>query len=149
MGSRVKLFLLPVFFLLIYSSVIYSQKVPVYEMIGKRVKSVTNTYGKPVHRDKSDPTLECLFYQTKTLRMVFVAGKTGVFQAESTRGLNSSNSAKKHLSAIIAGCIEKGINVDTLNAEDYKISNDKMRAEVTLFQNSYSKKYEVRVKATR
>ena len=93
------------------------------------------------------PPIECLFYQSKFLRMVFVGSKDGIFQAESCRSLNSNSSAKKHLTDIIAGCIEKGIKVDTLNAEDFKISTTKMRAEITLFKNTYSNKYEVRIKA--
>lgn len=149
MGSRVNQSILPAIFLFVFCSVIYSQSVPVYEMIGKRVSSVTNTYGKPAHSDKSDPTLECMFYQTQTLRMVFVADKDGVFQAESTRSLNSSGSAKSHLDEIIRGCLAKEMTVDTLNAEDFKAVGDNVKAEITLFQNSYSKKYEVRVKATK
>ena len=147
MGSRVNLIFILVFFLLICGDVILSQDIPVYEMIGKKISTVVNTYGKPDHRDNSSPPIECLFYQSKYLRMVFVGDKDGIFQAESCRSLNSESSAKSHLRDIISGCIEKSIKVDTLNTEDFKISTTQMRAEVTLFKNSYSNKYEVRIKA--
>lgn len=149
MGSRQKITAMFAAFLFIFCSVVNSQNVPVYEMIGKKVNSVINAYGKPAHRDKSDPTLECLFYQTSNLRMVFVSGSEGVFQAESTRSLNSAGSAKNHLDDIIKGCLEKEMKVDTINSEDFKISGDNIRAEITLFKNSYSNKYEVRIKATK
>ena len=149
MKSRLGFFAILFTFLFIFTSVSYSQSVPVYKMIGKSAKTVTNTYGNPAHRDKSDPLLECMFYQTKNLRMVFVSGKDGVFQAESTRLLNSSNSAKSHLDDILKGCIEAGMEVDTLNPDDYKASSMDARAEITLFKNTYSQKYEVRVKATK
>lgn len=149
MKSKLGFFALLFIFLFISTSVGYSQSVPVYKMIGKSAKAVTNTYGKPIHSDKSDPLLECMFYQTKTLRMVFVAGKDGVFQAESTRLLNSDNSARSHLDDILQGCLAEGMEIDTLNPDDYKVSSSEARAEVTLFKNTYSQKYEVRVKATK
>lgn len=139
----------PVILFFVLNTNIYSQKVPVFEMIGKKINTVINTYGKPQHRDNSNPVMECLFYQSKDLRMVFVGDNEGVYQAESTKPYSSQSSAMANISSLLADCLAKSIKVDTVNEEDFKITGKEFSADVTLFQNASSKKFEVRIKAGR
>ena len=59
--------------------------------IGKKQSDVIKKYGNPVHQDNSNPDMLCMFYQSGTNSMIFVANAQGVYQAEA----NVSYSAEK------------------------------------------------------
>ena len=146
--SRLAKIILPLFFIL-FSTSIHSQELDVYNMIGLKLNSVIKKYGKPIHQDRSNPEMECIFYKTKISQKIFVSNREGIFQAEGTHCYNNRAKAMNAIKTIIRGNLKKGNTVDTLNAIKFEFITDKTKVTLSLFENSNSKEYEVRMKARR
>lgn len=134
------------FFLLLPNSVL-SQNIEVFNYIGKSMNTAVNNYGKPAHQDRADPAMECVFYKTKTHQIVFVANKEGIYQAEGSKYYGNRPSATKALDKIISSSIKKGFVCDTVSVTEFNIEKKGVAADICLYENVGSKKFEVRVKA--
>ena len=141
--KRLKLFLL---LLLIPTSLLAQDKL-VYNMIGKKISAVPATYGKPTYHDKSTPAMECIFYKSKTIRMVFVGNKEGIYQAEMCTTITNAGRAKGVFDRIIAKSIKKGFTADTLSTDVITLKRPGTNVDLSLFHNTYVKQYEINLKA--
>lgn len=147
--KRQSLCLLILLTLLLFPQQLLSQKHHVEEMIGKKLSEVTAVYGKPVHQDKSNPAMICVFYQNQTEQKTFVANQSGVFQAEVNLKFDNKSKANQMISDYISQCQKNGFVSDTLNVNEFNISKTGTRVNLSLFENNYSKKYEVKIKAVK
>lgn len=136
-------------FVLILPENILSQQTSVCELVGKNMSAVLNQYGKPLHRDRSNPQMDCVFYQTKSARMAFVADKDGVYQIQIDYYYSTKDDADKAMNGFLTECGAKSMKIDTVNVSDFKISKPGVKMNLTLFENSFSKKYEIKFKADR
>jgi hypothetical protein len=136
-------------FVFINPQKIISQQTSLCELIGKNMSAVLNQFGKPIHRDQSNPQMDCVFYQNKSARMAFVADKAGVYQIQIDYYYGTKDEAEKAMNGFLSDCGSKSMKIDTVNAGDFKISKPGVRMNLTLFENSFSKKYEVKFKADR
>jgi hypothetical protein len=128
---------------------ITAQDLNVHYMIGEKQSVVTQKYGNPVHQDNSSPEMMCMFYQTKTSRLIFVANKEGVYQSEATASYDSETSARKDITDLISGSLSKGFEVDSVSTSDFHLHKHGLRIDVRMTENKLSKKYEVSVKANK
>lgn len=135
--------------LLITPQTAYSQETSLCEILGKKSNVVVSKFGKPQHHDKSNPSMECLFYQKKQSRLAFIADKNGVYQIQADYFYNSSKEANKALDVFISECYSKELKIDTVSAGNYKIFGSGVKMEMSLFHNNYSNNYEVKIKAER
>ena len=126
-----------------------AQDLGIYKFIDKPMSQVIQHYGKPAHQDNSNPAMVCAFYQTKTYRYVFVSNQNGVFQVEGNISFSSNSSAASAISKLISELQTEGFESDTVGTGDYNLSGPNVKMDLTLFENSYSKKYEVRIKANK
>ena len=133
----------------IFTDQINAQDLAVYKMIGKNINEVISKYGKPVHQDRSNPAMECIFYKTKTSQKVFVAGKKIVFQAEGSFCYTNKSKAVEEILNLVSDTEKNGFKVDTLNATEYLLYRNNAKVNLSLFENSFSKKYEVKIKANK
>jgi len=147
METVIKILGLVAVFMFIFPQSLLSQDTTICQLIGKSTQAVVNKYGKPLHQDKSNPSMECTFYQTKTSRMAFIADKTGVYQIQVDYYYNSKKEAEDAIKSFLSKCMAKSMQIDTLNTGDYKIIGAGVKMNLTLFENTYSKKYEVKFKA--
>ncbi|MEG8946239.1 hypothetical protein [Rosettibacter firmus] len=136
-------------FLFFFQGLLYSQDISLCQFIGKNSQEVIKKFGKPLHHDKSNPYMECIYYQTKNSRMAFIADKEGVYQIQVDFMYNSEKEAKNALSNFLTECGKQNMKIDTLNVGDFKIQGPGVRMNLTLFENAYSKKYEIKFKADR
>lgn len=152
MGKKMKTqkkLLASLFLICLFPFFIIAQDISVHNMIGKTQNYVINKYGKPVHRDKSNPAMDCIFYKTKDKRLTFVADQKGVFQAEANASYSSENKARNALNDFITGSISESFIVDTVSTEDFVLNKEGVNVELQLCANKITKKYEIRVKARR
>ena len=138
-----------VFFLLLLlvPASLLAQDKPVYDMIGKKISAVSATYGKPTYHDKSTPEMECIFYKSKTNRMVFVGNKEGIFQAEMCKIITNKQKARGVFDGIVARSISEGFNADTLSTDVINLRRPGTNMDLSLFNNTYAKQYEINLKA--
>ncbi len=127
----------------------YSQDLSLCQFIGKSSNEVIKKFGKPKFHDKSNPAMECIFYQDNKARMAFIADKEGIFQIQVDFMYNNKSQAESALREFLNECASKRMEVDTLSAVDYKILGKGIRMELSVFDNTYTKKYEVKFKAER
>lgn len=146
MKTKMTLFLLIIISAIITSN-LFPQQVKYCQMIGKDVNDVLKTYGKPVHQDMSNPDMKCVFYQTKTSRTTFIAGKDGVYQIQADLSYDTEKDAMKTISGFLGDCGAQSYEIDTLSEGNYNIKAPGVRMTLNLFQNTYLKKYEVKFKA--
>ncbi len=147
MGTSLILRIL-LFLLLPYFSIqLYSQDLELYSMIGKNINTVINTFGKPVHQDRNNPQMECVFYKTKTTQKTFVANTSGVFQAEGSFCYSDFATARNTLDKIISISKTKDFRVDTLNTDNFALYGNNTKVDLSIFNNSLSKRYEIKMKA--
>ena len=78
--ETLKLIIVLLFVSFLIPTLLTAQDINVHLMIGEKQSAVTKKYGKPVHQDNSSPEMMCMFYQTKTIRMIFVSNSGGVYQ---------------------------------------------------------------------
>lgn len=124
-----------------------AQDLSTYNMIGEKLSTVFTKYGKPVHHDKSEPEMECVFYKTKTYQMVFVANQQGVYQVQGFNIFSDKASADKILNDLLADCQKKGFTTDTLNVSEYDLRAKNIELKFSLFENPHSHKYELKMEA--
>jgi hypothetical protein len=134
-----------IFFIL--SPFIKAQDLNVHYMIGEKPSAVTKKYGKPNHQDTSDPAMICMFYQTKTHRMIFVANTEGVYQSEANASFDSQSKAKKVLDDLISSSTANGFVSDTISVSDFQIHKSGVKVELRMNENKISRQFEISIKA--
>ena len=135
------------FFLFIHST--FSQDLYTYQMIGKTMNYAISKYGKPAHQDLSNKSMQCVFYKTQKYQTVFVANEKGIFQCESSLCYDKKSAANSNLVNFIRKCKTEGYQIDTVNVAEYNLSGQGKKLNISLFENTYSNKYEVKVKANK
>ena len=128
---------------------LYAQDISVHKFIGKTKADVIKKYGNPVHQDNSDPNMMCMFYQTKTNRMIFVSDKDGVYQSEATVNYDTEARARNAVDDFISGSIADGFAVDTVSINDFELSKTGVKADLQMSENKITKNFDVNVKARR
>lgn len=140
-----KKLLLLLFFIPLAS--INSQDLNTFNMIGKKLSTVISDYGKPVHHDKSNAEMECIFYKKKNYQMVFVANQKEVYQVHGFKIYNDKNSAHKTMNKLLADCSKQGYKIDTLNVSEFDMRGKNIEVNISLFENPHSHKYEIKIDA--
>jgi hypothetical protein len=136
------------FFLMCLIPVLLSaQDISVHKFIGKTKSEVIKKYGNPVHQDNSNADMICMFYQTKTNRMIFVSDKDGVYQSESTSNFDSEANARKAVDELITNSIADGFAVDTVSVNDFQLHKIGVKTDVQFVENKITKNFDVSVKA--
>ena len=136
------------FFLMCLIPVLLSaQDISVYKFIGKSKSDVIKKYGNPVHQDNSNPDMMCMFYQSKTNRMIFVSNKDGVYQSEATVNYDSEASARKAIEDLMNNSIAEGFAVDSISVNDFQVHKTGVKADVQMTENKITKNFDVSVKA--
>jgi uncharacterized protein YegP (UPF0339 family) len=136
------------FFLMCLIPVLLSaQDISVHKFIGKTKSEVIKKYGNPVHQDNSNPDMMCMFYQTKTNRMIFVSNKDGVYQSEATVNYDSEASARKAIEDLMKNSIAEGFAVDSISVNDFQVHKTGVKADVQMTENKITKNFDVSVKA--
>jgi hypothetical protein len=136
------------FFLMCLIPVLLSaQDISVHKFIGKTKAEVIKKYGDPAHQDNSNPDMMCMFYQTKTNRMIFVSDKDGVYQSESTTNYSSEVNARNAVDELIKNSMTDGFAVDSVSVNDFQIHKTGVKADVQMTENKINKNFDVSVKA--
>jgi hypothetical protein len=136
------------FFLMCLIPILLSaQDISVHKFIGKTKADVIKKYGSPVHQDNSNPDMMCIFYQSKTNRMIFVSNKNGVYQSESTANFSSEASARKAVDELIKNSIADGFAVDSISANDFQLHKTGTKTDLQITENKITKNFDVSVKA--
>jgi hypothetical protein len=126
-----------------------AQDISVHKFIGKSRNDVIKKYGNPVHQDNSDPNMMCMFYQTKTNRMIFVSDKNGVYQSEATVNYNTEAKARSAVDNFISGSVADGFTVDTVSINDFELHKTGVKADLQISENKITRNFDVNVKANR
>lgn len=145
--KTIKMFFVLFFLIFIIPDLLTAQDISVHFFIGKPKNDVIKEYGNPAHQDNSNPDMMCMFYQTKTNRMIFVSNKDGVYQAESTTNFNSETSARKAIDDLIKNSAAEGFIVDTVSVNDFQLHKTGAKVDLQLSENKISKDFDVSVKA--
>ena len=147
---KTKKFFFVSFFLICLIPVLLSaQDISVHKFIGKTKSDVIKKYGNPVHQDNSNPDMMCMFYQTKTNRMIFVSNKEGIFQSEATATFGTEAKARKVVDDFIVGSVADGFAVDTVSVNDFMVYKTGVKADLQINENKITKNFDVSVKARR
>jgi hypothetical protein len=141
--------ILTVIILLLASSMLFAQEMKYCEMIGKDVKEVLRVYGKPVHQDLSNPSMKCVFYQSKSSRAAFISDQDGVYQIQVDLTYDSEKEAQKSISKFLLNCVQNDYKVDTLDITNFAVKAPSIKMNLNLFRNDYLNKYEIKFKADR
>jgi len=126
-----------------------AQDISVHKFIGKTKSDVIRKYGNPVHQDNSDPNMMCMFYQTKTNRMIFVSDNEGVYQSEATVNYNTEAKARIAVDDFITNSVADGFTVDTVSVNDFQLHKTGIKADLQISENKITKNFDVNVKARR
>lgn len=145
--SKIFFYLSGIIFLITFT--ICAQDISVHNFIGKPQKEVINKYGKPMHRDDSNPSMLCMFYKSDGNSMIFVADENGVYQAEATNSYSSEKSAKSAIDNFISSSSTNGYSVDTVSVNDFNLHKSGVKVGLQMSENKLTKKYDIRVKANR
>ncbi len=145
--KTIKCFFIPFFLMCLIPVLLSAQDISVHKFIGKTKADVIKKYGNPVHQDNSNPDMMCMFYQTKTNRMIFVSNKEGVYQSEATVNYDSEASARKAIEDLMKNSIVDGFAVDSISVNDFQVHKTGVKADVQLTENKITKNYDVSVKA--
>jgi len=89
----------------------------------------------------------CMFYQTKTNRMIFVSDKDGVYQSESTVNYSSEAKARAAVDDLIKNSVTEGFAVDTVSVNDFQLHKTGVKADVQMTENKITQNFDVSVKA--
>jgi len=142
-----KVFFVSFFLMCLFPILLSAQDISVHKFIGKTKADVIKKYGNPVHQDNSNPDMMCMFYQTKTNRMIFVSNKEGVYQSESNANFSSETGARKAVDELIQNSVADGFAVDTVSVNDFQIHKTGVKADVQMTENKITKNFDVSVKA--
>ena len=140
-------FFVAFFPMLLIPHFLIAQDISVHKFIGNPKSDVIKKYGNPAHQDNSNPDMMCMFYQTKTNRMIFVSNKDGVYQSESTTNFNSETSARKAVDELIKNSVADGFAVDTVSANDFQLHKTGVKTDLQITENKITKNFDVSVKA--
>jgi uncharacterized protein YegP (UPF0339 family) len=142
-----KCFFVSFFLICLIPVLLSAQDISVHKFIGKTKADVIKKYGNPVHQDNSNPDMMCMFYQTKTNRMIFVSNKEGVYQSEATVNYDSEASARKAIEDLMKNSIADGFAIDSISVNDFQVHKTGIKADVQMTENKITKNYDVSVKA--
>jgi hypothetical protein len=145
--KTIKMFFVLFILVCLFPVLITAQDISVHEFIGESKSEVIKQYGNPAHQDNSNPAMMCMFYQTKTVRMIFVSNKEGVYQSEATVNYSSESKARSAVDDLIKNSVTEGYTVDTVSVNDFQIYKTGVKADVQMSENKISKNYDVSVKA--
>jgi len=140
-------FFVSFFLMCLFPILFYAQDISVHKFIGKTKADVIKKYGNPAHQDNSNPDMMCMFYQTKTNRMIFVSDKDGVYQSESTSNFDSEINARNAVDELIKNSVADGFAVDSVSTNDFQIHKTGVKADVQMTENKITKNFDVSVKA--
>ena len=140
-------FFVAFFLICLIPDFISAQDISVHYFIGKPKSDVIKKYGNPAHQDNSNPDMMCMFYQTKTNRMIFVANKEGIYQSEATVNYDSEASARKAIEDLMKNSIAEGFAVDSISVNDFQVHKTGVKADVQMTENKITKNFDVSVKA--
>jgi hypothetical protein len=145
--KTIKMFFVLFFLVCLFPVLIVAQDISVHEFIGKTKSDVIKQYGNPVHQDNSNSDMMCMFYQTKTVRMIFVSNKEGIYQSETTVNYSTEAKARASIDDLIKSSLIEGFTVDTVSVNDFQIHKTGVKADVQMTENKITKNYDVSVKA--
>lgn len=91
----------------------------------------------------------CMFYQTKTNRMIFVSDKTGIYQSEATVNYDAEAKARSAVDDFIKSSVTDGFMVDTVSVNDFQLYKTGIKADLQISENKITKNFDVNVKARR
>lgn len=143
------IFFISLFLICLISILLKAQDIGVHKFIGNTKKEVIKAYGNPVHQDNSNPAMVCMFYQTKTKRMIFVSDQDGVYQSEATATYDTEEKARGEVDTFISTSVADGFAVDTVSINDFQLHKTGVKADLQIAENKIKKKFDVRVKAHR
>lgn len=147
--KTIKMFFVPFFLVCLFPVFLSAQDISVHKFIGKTKSDVIKKYGNPVHQDNSNPDMLCMFYQTKTNRMIFVSDKNGVYQSEATVNYESETKARSAVDEFIVGSVADGFAIDTVSTNDFQLHKPGVKADLQMTENKITKNFDVSVKAHR
>lgn len=142
-------FFVPFFLMCLIPVLLSAQDISVHEFIGKTRNDVIKKYGNPAHQDNSDPNMMCMFYQTKTTRMIFVSNKKGIYQSEATINYGTEAKARNVVDDCIRSSFADGFKVDTVSVNDFQLYKSGIKAALQMSENKITKSFDVSVKANR
>lgn len=145
--KTIKMFFVLFFLICLFPVLLIAQDISVHEFIGKTKSDVIKQYGNPVHQDNSNPDMMCMFYQAKTIRMIFVSNKDGIYQSEATVNYSAEANARAAVDDLIKSSLSEGFTVDTVSVNDFQLYKTGVKADVQMTENKISKNYDVSVKA--
>jgi predicted RNA-binding protein len=140
-------FFVSLFLMCLVPILLSAQDISVHKFIGKTKADVIKKYGNPVHQDNSNPDMMCMFYQSKSNRMIFVSDKEGIYQSESTTNFSSETGAKTAVEELIKNSLTDGFAVDSVSVNDFQIHKTGVKADVQMTENKITKNFDVSVKA--
>lgn len=140
-------FLVSFFLMYLIPTLLSAQDISVHKFIGMKKSDVIKKYGNPAHQDNSNPDMMCMFYQTKTNRMIFVSNKDGVYQSEATNNYSSEANARNAVDDLIKNSVADGFAVDSVSTNDFQIHKTGVKADVQMTENKITKNFDVSVKA--
>jgi len=140
-------FFVSFFLMCLMPAFLAAQDISVHKFIGKSKAEVIKKYGNPAHQDNSNPDMMCMFYQTKTSRMIFVSDKDGVYQSESTANFSSEAGARKAVDELIKNSVADGFAVDTVSTNDFQLHKTGVKTDLQISENKITKNFDVSVKA--
>lgn len=141
------MFFVSFFLICLFPVLLVAQDISVHEFIGKSKSAVIKQYGNPAHQDNSNPAMMCMFYQTKTVRMIFVSNNDGVYQSEATVNYSSESKARTAVDELIKNSVTEGYAVDTVSVNDFQLYKTGVKADVQMSENKITNDYDVSVKA--
>ena len=140
-------FFVSFFLMCLIPTLLSAQDISVHKFIGKTKADVIKKYGNPVHQDNSNPDMICMFYQTKTIRMIFVSNKDGIYQSEATTNYSSEAKARTAVDDLIKNSVADGFAVDTVSANDFQLHKTGVKTDLQISENKITKNFDVSVKA--
>ena len=145
--KTIKMFFVLFFLICLFPVLLIAQDISVHEFIGKSRSDVIKEFGNPVHQDNSNPDMMCMFYQTKTTRMIFVSNKDGIYQSEATVNYSTEEKARTTIDDLIKSSIAESFTVDTVSVNDFQLYKTGVKADVQMTENKITKNFDVSVKA--
>jgi hypothetical protein len=141
------IFFISLFLICLIPILLSAQDISVHKFIGKAKNEVIKAYENPVHQDNSNPAMVCMFYQTKTKRMIFVSDQDGVYQSEATATYDTEEKARGKVDTFISGSVVDGFAVDTVSINDFQVYQTGVKVDVRITENKITKNFDVSVKA--
>jgi hypothetical protein len=140
-------FFVSFFLMCLFPILLSAQDISVHKFIGMKKSDVIKKYGNPVHQDNSNPDMMCMFYQTKTSRMIFVSNKDGIYQSEATTNYFSEANARTAVDELINNSVTDGFVVDTVSTNDFQLHKTGVKTDLQITENKITKNFDVSVKA--